>query len=250
MAKDPAFIFYPGDYLRDTQCLSEKTQVAYDRIMCEHMRNICISQQQLKFFTKRLSEDEQEELLMVLTEVNGGYQISWVAESIEKRRAYSDSRRKNREGSKKDMKKIPKTYVPHMENEIEIENINKDVNDNAKPFIKDSDEFRLSKLLYDLILERNPNNKKPDLQSWAKNIDLMIRVDKRSIKEIEGAIRWSQNDEFWQNNILSTRALRRQFDQLYLKAKSEQNNGTHKSVVTEDGRRRIAEGIANDPRYE
>ena len=59
--KDPEFLFYPGDYLTDTQCLSEKTQVAYDRIMCEHMRNICISQKQLKFFTKRLSPDETEE---------------------------------------------------------------------------------------------------------------------------------------------------------------------------------------------
>jgi hypothetical protein len=98
MAKDPAFLFYPGDYLRDTQCLSEKTQVAYDRIICEHMRNICITQQQLNFFTKKLSEDELNELLMVLTRCGDGYQVEWVAESITKRKAYSDSRRKNRQG--------------------------------------------------------------------------------------------------------------------------------------------------------
>ncbi|MCH7724603.1 MAG: conserved phage C-terminal domain-containing protein [Bacteroidetes bacterium] len=114
--KDPAFLFYPGDYLRDTQCLSEKTQVAYDRIMCEHMRNICISQKQLNFFTKRLSEDEKEELKMILKKINSGYQIEWVAESIEKRRTYSESRRKNRTGKKRN---ISKTYDPHMENESE-----------------------------------------------------------------------------------------------------------------------------------
>jgi len=120
MSKDPAFLFYPGDYLRDTQTLSENTQVSYDRIMCEHMRNICISKQQLKFFTKRLTEDEIEELKMVLTEVDGGYCIDWVVESINKRKAYSESRRKNREPKKdKDMKDISKTYVPHMENENE-----------------------------------------------------------------------------------------------------------------------------------
>ena len=102
--KDPAFLFYPGDYLRDTQTLSEKAQVAYDRIMCEHMRNICIRQQQLKFFTKRLDEDEKEELMSVLTEVNGGFCIEWVADSISKRRAYSESRRQNRSSKKeKDM---------------------------------------------------------------------------------------------------------------------------------------------------
>ncbi len=103
--------------------LSEKTQVAYDRIMCEHMRNICITQQQLKFITKRLSEEELSELMMMLTEVNGGYQIEWVAESILKRKAYSESRRQNRE-SKPD--KISKTYDTHMENEDE------DVNDIKK----------------------------------------------------------------------------------------------------------------------
>ena len=124
--KDPAFLFYPGDYLRDTQILSESVQVAYDRIMCEHMRNICISQTQLKFLTKRLNEDEKEELLMVLTKVNGGYQIEWVAESIEKRRKYSESRKKNRIGKSKDNKKICKTYDSHMENENENENIDKE----------------------------------------------------------------------------------------------------------------------------
>jgi len=99
MSKDPAFLFYPGDYLRDTQTLSEKTQVAYDRIMCEHMRNICISQQQLNFFTKRLSQDEIDELMYTLIAVEGGYQIPWVTESITKRKSYSESRRKNRTGN-------------------------------------------------------------------------------------------------------------------------------------------------------
>lgn len=117
MADDPAFLFYPGDYLRDTQCLSESVQVAYDRIICEHMRNICISQQQLNFFTKRFNDDQKFELMQVLTKVPGGFQIKWVAESIAKRREYSESRRKNRQSKGK---KTSKTYVNHMENEDEI----------------------------------------------------------------------------------------------------------------------------------
>lgn len=130
MANDPAFLFYPGDYLRDTQCLSENVQVAYDRIMCEHMRNICISQKQLNFFTKKLTEDEIEELKMVLTVVDGGFQIHWVALSICKRKDYSESRRNNR--SKKpnnisktydnDMNNISNSHDEHMENANEIVN--------------------------------------------------------------------------------------------------------------------------------
>lgn len=125
MGENFCFLFYPGDYLRDTQCLSEGAQVAYDRIICEHMRNICITQQQLNFFTKRLENDEKEGLLNVLEKSPGGYSIKWVVDSIAKRRSYSQSRAKNREGKKKkhmltheeDMNNISE----HMEIEIEKE---------------------------------------------------------------------------------------------------------------------------------
>jgi len=137
MSKDPAFLFYPGDYLRDTQVLSEESQVAYDRIMCEHMRNICISQQRLKFFIKRLNDDQQEEIMSVLEECSDGFQIPWVAESITKRKAYSESRRRNR-ASKPDkhMSNISSSYVPHMENENENENVNVNKTENQDEKIK------------------------------------------------------------------------------------------------------------------
>ena len=125
MAKDPAFLFYPGDYLRDTQCLSERTQVAYDRIMCEHMRNtstdmknITVSQEKVNFFIKRLTDDEKQELFTVLEKNGDGYQIYWVAESIADRRSYSESRSKNRK--KKD--ETHENTSLHMEDEIEDDN--------------------------------------------------------------------------------------------------------------------------------
>lgn len=142
MANDPAFLFYPGDYLRDTQCLSEQSQVAYDRIMCEHMRNICISETRLNFFTKRLSAEQKEEVANVLTKTDDGYQITWVSESISKRRTYSDSRRKNRIGIKKDMNDICKSYDSHMDNENENEIVNE--NKNKKEYNK---KFRFKESL-------------------------------------------------------------------------------------------------------
>ncbi len=134
--KDPAFLFYPGDYLRDTQCLSEAVQVAYDRIMCEHMRNTCIAKAQLKFFTKNLSDDEVAQLKSVLTETPDGYQIAWVADSFTKRKAYSESRRKNRSAKPKNdtlnINNTPASYEPHMENEIEDVNENRNVIEKGK----------------------------------------------------------------------------------------------------------------------
>ena len=135
MAKDPAFLFYPGDYLKDTQCLSESAQVAYDRIMCEHMRNICITQERLNFFTKRLNEEQKSEVMHVLTKVPGGFQIEWVADSILKRRNYSDSRRKNRVGKHKDLPKDMLTHDSHMVNGDEsVNEIENDFKFNKEEF--------------------------------------------------------------------------------------------------------------------
>ena len=84
-------------------------------------------------------------------------------------------------------------------------------------FVEGSFPLKLSTLLYNLILQNNPNYKKPNLQTWAKHIDIMLRVDKRDTIEIEQVIRWCQKDDFWHTNILSTAKLRKQFDQLSLK---------------------------------
>lgn len=86
-------------------------------------------------------------------------------------------------------------------------------------FRPNSVEFGLAELLLNLILERKPDFKKPNLQAWAKYIDKMIRGDKRTPERIEAVIRWCQRDSFWQANILSTAKLREKFDQLEMKMK-------------------------------
>lgn len=101
---------------------------------------------------------------------------------------------------------------------------------------ENSNEFRLAKLLFNLILERKPDYKKPDLQSWAIHIDRMINLDNRNPDGIEKVIRWSQKDKVdgnpkwngWQNIILSTAALREKFDQIELQM--NQQNGGRKSL--------------------
>jgi len=94
-----------------------------------------------------------------------------------------------------------------------------------KPFSSDSIEIRLSELLFEKILFRNPNHKKPNIQSWAKDVDRMIRIDQRAPEDITNVIQWCQNDSFEQNNILSTGKLRTRFDQLFLKMKADNKSG-------------------------
>lgn len=79
-------------------------------------------------------------------------------------------------------------------------------------------EVRMSELLVSLIRQSHPKYKTPNIQRWAVHIDRMIRLDNRSLSDIEAVIRWSQADQFWKKNILSTEKLREKFDNLWLKA--------------------------------
>lgn len=86
-----------------------------------------------------------------------------------------------------------------------------------KIYSPNSSELRLSELLLNLIRQRNPNFRQPNIQSWAVHVDRMLRLDRRSPEEIEKVIAWCQADSFWQNNILSIQKLRVRYDQLFLK---------------------------------
>ena len=99
-------------------------------------------------------------------------------------------------------------------------------------FLSDSIEYRLANYLFNYILKRNPDHKKPDIQKWAKDFDLMIRLDKRNPEVIKSVIEWCQNDtsdkqdegswKGWANNILSTAKLRKKFDILVLKMQEQE----------------------------
>jgi len=121
------------------------------------------------------------------------------------------------EVSSKEMIKVSSKEIPTKET-ITKDTIQK------KTYSEDSNELLLAKYLVDNIYQRNPNHKKPDLQKWAKEINYLIRLDGKDPEIIRKVITWCQKDSFWQNNILSTKKLRDQFDQLFLKMKGD-NNG-------------------------
>jgi hypothetical protein len=99
----------------------------------------------------------------------------------------------------------------------------------GKPKFQDTSiEMILSRELFRKIKQRNPKQKEPNFQTWCREIDRMIRIDHRSIADIQAVISWSQQDTFWQNNILSTAKLKEKFDQLTLKMESTKNGNNRK----------------------
>lgn len=140
----------------------------------------------------------------------------------------------------------PREHQTLPNNNKNDKNVKNDKKKGLKPFVDTSDEVRLSEKLLAFILEKNPNHKKPDIQSWARHVDLMLRVDKRQVEQIETVIDWCQSDSFWQNNILSTKKLREKFDQLFLKMNN--GNGQHQSKY--DHNMAVAKRMINKAREE
>lgn len=85
---------------------------------------------------------------------------------------------------------------------------------NKKLFVETSIEYRLSKYYLELIRKNNPNFKEPNLQTWSKHIDYMIRLDNREVENIKKVMEWCQMNSFWFSKVLSTDKLRKQYDQL------------------------------------
>jgi hypothetical protein len=100
----------------------------------------------------------------------------------------------------------------------EVRNKNKKKN---KEYVEGEIPFDLAIKFYNEILKNKPDYKKPNMQLWAKDFDLMIRIDKREPRKIEKVFKWCQSDDFEKTNVLSPGKLRQRFDQLEMKAKKQ-----------------------------
>lgn len=127
--KDPAFLFYSSDFLSGTMLMTDEEVGQYIRLLClQHQKghlkekdilNICKTHNEEIFSKFKIDEE-------------GNYYNERLETEINKRKAYSESRRNNRKKKEEkttyeeDMKNICNSYEKHMENENI--NINKNIN--------------------------------------------------------------------------------------------------------------------------
>ena len=104
-----------------------------------------------------------------------------------------------------------------------VEQIYKEKNPKAKQkkkcFSSDSIPYLLAKHFEKCIQMHSPSfpSKEAQRQRWAKDIDLMLRIDKLDPDDIAQTIQWCQQDSFWKSNILSGKKLREKYQQLRIK---------------------------------
>lgn len=108
-------------------------------------------------------------------------------------------------------------------------NNNKNVKECSKKEKKDKEkrhkyeicDMTLAELLLDEIRNNNSGFKQPNLEKWASDIRLMRERDERTEEQIRYLIKWSQQHDFWQANILSPAKLRTKFDTLVMQVKQD-----------------------------
>ena len=132
MSKDPALLFYPSDFLTGTMFLSDEQCGKYIRLLCsqfihgrlrkDYMIKICGTYDE-DIFSKFKKESE------------GLYFNQRLEDEQNKRKAYSESRRKNRLKKSSNKNIISKTYDKHMEN------INENINKNDIEVYPSFDDF-------------------------------------------------------------------------------------------------------------
>ncbi len=138
MSKDPAFLFYSSDFLTGTMFMDNEQVGKFIRLMCaQHQKGRLSEKDMLKICVTHdediFSKFERDEA--------GLYFNTRLEEEVDKRKAYSESRRNNRK-KKEDMLNTSLSYDKHMENENENEDIVKDevldqpIEEKTKRFVK------------------------------------------------------------------------------------------------------------------
>ncbi len=115
MAKDPAFLFYPGDFMSGTLFMTDEQVGKYIRLLLAQHQHGHLSENQVNFICKTYDKDVMSKFRR---DEAGLYYNERLEIEIVKRREFCQSRSKNREGKKS----ISNSYVTHMENRNKNEN--------------------------------------------------------------------------------------------------------------------------------
>lgn len=178
MAKDPAFLFYTGDFSTGTQFFSDEQVGKFLRLLMAQHQHGRLSEQQMIFICKSY---DKEVFSKFKKDDNNLYFNIRLEFEVNKRRSFSESRSKNKSGK---TKIISKSYENHMENENENkkENIIKTKKQIIIPEFSEFLEYALTKetkikitslkLKYDAWFEAGWKNgyNKPII-NWKSNLN-------------------------------------------------------------------------------
>jgi len=183
----------PGELITGRKKLSADLKINESKI-----------QRSLKFFEKcHMIEQRTNRQSRIVTVLNwDNYQTS--EQRVNNERTTSEQRVNTNKKERK--KKEELNNSPKSENKFSDESL----------------EMKIAKYLFSVLLKSDPNNKKPNFQSWSSEIDKILRIDKRNKDDIRKVIDYAhdpinETDKFsWIPNLRSPNKLREHFTTIFL----------------------------------
>jgi len=213
MAKDPAFLFYTGDFSTGTQFFSNEQVGIYLRLLMAQHQHGRLTEKQVIIISKTLDNEVMRKFTI---DTEGLYYNERLESEVEKRKAFSDSRRNNKLGKTKEVKNKSKSYVNHMEDE----NKNKDIIKKEK---KERDEFLISQ--FEIFWNLYPK-KVEKKKAQAIFLSLTIEEIKKIIQTVPNFARFKPFPTYSHPNPTTYLNGKRWEDEL------KQENNTHQPIIT------------------
>ena len=171
MAKDPAILFYTGDFITGTLTMTDEQRGKYILLLCLQHQKGGLTEKDMLNICKTYDEDVFEKFIK---NSDGKFYNKRMEYEILKRKAYSESRSINRRGKIK----TSKTYVNHMEDEDENKDVIINVNKNKEIFEKSRELFPGTKkgndTEYDNFVKKH--------KDWKDVLPLLLPAVEKQIK--------------------------------------------------------------------
>lgn len=255
MAKDPAFLFYPNDWLGGTMYLSRHQKGCYMDLLIAQFNNGPLSLETIKTV---LGQDQANWTALsskFKKDSNGNFFNERLATEIEKRKKFSKSRRDN--VNKRYKSTYVNTSVEHMN--LHMENRNENENENC--YFEKSEKL-LIPALYKIFVEKNSGYLKNETEDFTalkiilKYLCELLEEDINRIFNNTAAhhtlkLRWGEivsfivKDSFYQSFDLP--GIQRNFRAIILKQKNGNTTTFKKPNNSKSaGRDKLADEIAAD----
>jgi len=207
MSKDPAVLFYTSDFLSGTMTMSNDEVGMYIKLLCLQHQQGRLKEKDMYYICSTYVESVFSKFKV---DTNGMYYNERMESEAQKRKKYSDSRRKN-VSKRYDSKQLrAATYVVHMENENVNENININKKNNKnnnkfipptletiKKYIKEKDYLVDADFFYEYFSESNWKDVKGNkVRNWKQKLrvwEQRARKETKANREKENKERWNPN---------------------------------------------------------
>ena len=187
MSKDPAFLFYSSDWLSGTQRMSAEQKGKYIDLLCDQHQNGRLREKDMLNICKTYDEDIFDKFKI---DQDGLYYNSKLETETNRRKAYSESRRKNRTTKNSSINNISKTYDKHMETGTTNRTINKTKTKNNIPSLEDFLEYGF------LIIKQ--------LNLDSQDYDFALRAKYHAWKDNGWKNGFNNNIKNWKNSLNNT----------------------------------------------